>query len=134
MHALSFSLSIFLSLVLFAAHGHLLENVDARSAIMIRVATIGYARPPDFEVRAPGEPEMAERIDYALKNSARFRRAFAEEAAAAAASRTPTESRRRSRSRSRSRYAYSKKRSRTSEDDGDGDGDGDDLRSARSKL
>ena len=104
-----------------------------RSAIMIRVATIGYARPPDFEVRAPGEPEMTERIDYALKNSARFRRAFAEEVAAAS-SRTHTSTESRRRSRSRSRYAYSKKRSRTSEDDGDGDGDGDDLRSARSKL
>ena len=74
---------------------------------MIRVATIGYARPPDFEVRAPGEPEMAERIDYALKNSARFRRAFAEEAQAAS-SRSLTESRRRTSSRSRSGYAYSK--------------------------
>lgn len=38
------------------------------SAIMIRVATIGYKRPPEFELDATEQPSVKERAVYALKN------------------------------------------------------------------
>ena len=43
------------------------------SAILIRVATIGYARGPDFEVRSPNELSLEERIAWALLNRKIFR-------------------------------------------------------------
>jgi peroxisomal coenzyme A diphosphatase NUDT7 len=43
------------------------------SAILIRAATIGYAREPDFEVRSPKELSMEERIAWALLNRKIFR-------------------------------------------------------------
>lgn len=49
------------------------------SAILIRVATIGYGRDPDFDVLAPNQPAMSERIKYALRNDQRFINAFNEE-------------------------------------------------------
>lgn len=48
-------------------------------SILIRVAEIGFGRPPDFEVMAPGEPSMTQRIDYALRNHPKFIEAFEEE-------------------------------------------------------
>ena len=49
------------------------------SSILIRVASIGYGRPPDFEVKAPGQPTVRERIDYALRHDPRFIEAYEEE-------------------------------------------------------
>ena len=49
------------------------------SAILIRVATIGYGRDPDFDVLAPNQPAMSEIIKYALRNDQRFINAFNEE-------------------------------------------------------
>ena len=49
------------------------------SSILIRVATIGYGRPPDFEVKAPGQPSMRERIDWALRHEEKFIEAYEEE-------------------------------------------------------
>jgi coenzyme A diphosphatase NUDT7 len=43
------------------------------SAILIRVATIGYAREPDFEVHSPNELSLQERIAWALLNRKVFR-------------------------------------------------------------
>ncbi|OBZ70381.1 Nudix hydrolase 15, mitochondrial [Grifola frondosa] len=47
------------------------------AAILIRVATIGYARAPDFEVNAPGQPSQEQRIARALKHDPIFREAAA---------------------------------------------------------
>ena len=43
------------------------------SAILIRVATIGYAREPDFEVHSSEELSVEERIAWALLNRNVFR-------------------------------------------------------------
>lgn len=43
------------------------------SAILIRIATIGYAREPDFEVHSPNELSLHERIAWALLNRKVFR-------------------------------------------------------------
>ena len=43
--------------------------------MLIRVATIGYGREPDFEPSAPDEPAMAQRIAYALRTDPVFRAA-----------------------------------------------------------
>lgn len=89
------------------------DLVFVTSAILIRVAMIGYGRAPDFDIVAPGQPPMIERIDYALKHSQRFRQAFAEDA-----------------NRSRARRGT---RTRRNPDKAD-DEHGDDLWTARSKL
>lgn len=44
-------------------------------SILIRVATIGYAREPDFEVFAPGQLPQEQRIIYQLKTDSVFREA-----------------------------------------------------------
>ncbi|KJA17714.1 hypothetical protein HYPSUDRAFT_90506 [Hypholoma sublateritium FD-334 SS-4] len=49
------------------------------AAMMIRVATIGYAREPDFEVQAPNTPTTEERIAWALLHRPAFRAACQEE-------------------------------------------------------
>ncbi|KAI5116234.1 hypothetical protein M0805_003296 [Coniferiporia weirii] len=49
------------------------------ASMLIRVACIGYARAPDFEIAAPGQPSMSERIDYALRHDPKFVEAAAEE-------------------------------------------------------
>jgi len=49
------------------------------SAILIDVATIGYARPPTFELQPPNSPTMEERIAYALLLHPTFRQAFIDE-------------------------------------------------------
>ena len=46
---------------------------------MIRVATIAFRRKPEFDILAPGQPVMAERIDYALKHDPKFLHAKEEE-------------------------------------------------------
>ncbi|KAI0076967.1 hypothetical protein K474DRAFT_1181426 [Panus rudis PR-1116 ss-1] len=45
------------------------------ASILIRVASIGYGRKPDFEVNAPGQPTHEERIVDALKHHEVFRSA-----------------------------------------------------------
>ncbi|PPQ92758.1 hypothetical protein CVT25_003867, partial [Psilocybe cyanescens] len=45
------------------------------AAMLIRTATIGYARQPDFEVHAPHAPTSEERIAWALLNRKVFREA-----------------------------------------------------------
>ena len=37
------------------------------SAILIRVSSVGYAQAPEFELEAPDQPSMGERINYALQ-------------------------------------------------------------------
>ncbi len=49
------------------------------SAMMIRVASLAFRRPPEFEVMAPGQPTMIERIDYVLSNDPKFLKAKEEE-------------------------------------------------------
>jgi len=41
--------------------------------MLIRVATIGYARKPDFEVQSPNELSMEKRIAWTLLNRKIFR-------------------------------------------------------------
>jgi hypothetical protein len=53
--------------------------IGIRSAILIDVATIGYARPPTFELQPPNSPTMEERIAYALLLHPTFRQAFIDE-------------------------------------------------------
>jgi len=43
------------------------------AAILIRVATVGYAREPDFEVLSPNELSLEERIAWALLNRKVFK-------------------------------------------------------------
>ena len=50
-----------------------------QSAIMIRVATIGYQRSPDFKLYAVEQPSDNERAVYALKNKPEVREAAARE-------------------------------------------------------
>lgn len=45
------------------------------SAILIKVATIGYGREPEFEPHAPDQPTMQQRIAYALRHDRVFREA-----------------------------------------------------------
>lgn len=52
-----------------------LNALDPRSAILIRVASIGYGQEPDFEPYAPEQPTMEQRIAYALKYDPVFREA-----------------------------------------------------------
>ena len=47
--------------------------------MLIRVATIGYAREPDFEVHPPGTPFTRERIAWALLSRKVFRDACEKE-------------------------------------------------------
>ena len=47
--------------------------LNTSSGILIRVATIGYAREPDFEVHSPNELSLEERIAWALLNRKVFR-------------------------------------------------------------
>ena len=49
------------------------------SGMLIHVAAVGYGREPDFELRAPDEPGMAQRIAYALRTDPVFRAAAAAE-------------------------------------------------------
>lgn len=49
---------------------------------MIRVASIAFRRSPDFEVMAPGQPTMIDRIDYVLQNDPKFLKAKEEEESA----------------------------------------------------
>lgn len=49
-----------------------LSHLTYHRAILIRVASVGYARDPDFEVAAPNQPTMIERVDFALHNNAKF--------------------------------------------------------------
>ena len=48
-----------------------LKNIS--SAILIRIAIIGYAREPDFEVNSPNELSLEERIAWALLNRKVFK-------------------------------------------------------------
>ncbi|KAI0774717.1 NUDIX hydrolase domain-like protein [Trametes elegans] len=45
------------------------------ASILIRVATIGYGRDPEFEPYAPGQPTMQQRIAHALRYDPIFREA-----------------------------------------------------------
>ncbi|KAI0355435.1 hypothetical protein OH77DRAFT_1424933 [Trametes cingulata] len=45
------------------------------AAILIKVATIGYGREPDFEPYAPGQPTTQQRIAHALRHDPVFREA-----------------------------------------------------------
>lgn len=47
--------------------------------MLIRTATIGYARAPKFEVDVPGGPTVEERIAHDMLNHPTFRKACAEE-------------------------------------------------------
>jgi hypothetical protein len=49
------------------------------AAILIRVATIGYARVPTFEVQLPNAPTMEERIAHSLLTHPTFRQAYIDE-------------------------------------------------------
>ncbi|KZT06452.1 uncharacterized protein LAESUDRAFT_725888 [Laetiporus sulphureus 93-53] len=49
------------------------------AAILIRVATIGYGREPDFDVCAPGQPSQEERIAFEMRNHPIFREAARQE-------------------------------------------------------
>ncbi|EAU82611.1 hypothetical protein CC1G_07893 [Coprinopsis cinerea okayama7 len=49
------------------------------AAMLIRVATIGYGREPDFEVHPPGAPTMDERIAWALVHRKVFKDACEKE-------------------------------------------------------
>ncbi|KAF9449059.1 hypothetical protein P691DRAFT_728642 [Macrolepiota fuliginosa MF-IS2] len=49
------------------------------AGMMIRVATIGYGRQPDFEVITPGAPSLDERIAWALLSRPVFRHACEKE-------------------------------------------------------
>jgi len=49
------------------------------ASILIQVATIGYARQPDFEVELPGGPTREQRIAYSALHDENFRKAFDEE-------------------------------------------------------
>ncbi|KAF9477836.1 hypothetical protein BDN70DRAFT_809966 [Pholiota conissans] len=49
------------------------------AAMMIRVATIGYGREPDFEVHPPNASTTTERMAWALLNRPAFRKACEEE-------------------------------------------------------
>ncbi|EPQ58856.1 hypothetical protein GLOTRDRAFT_69833 [Gloeophyllum trabeum ATCC 11539] len=49
------------------------------AAILIEVATIGYAQEPEFEVEAPDQPSQFERIVCAMKYTEHFREAQREE-------------------------------------------------------
>ena len=55
------------------------ENSLIHSAILINVATVGYAQPPEFNVDAYGQPSMEERIEYAVQNETKFLEAVEEE-------------------------------------------------------
>jgi coenzyme A diphosphatase NUDT7 len=44
--------------------------------MLIRTATIGYAREPDYEVQPPDAPSMEERIAYVMLHNPNFRDAF----------------------------------------------------------
>ena len=68
-----FGLTAFVS---FLCRESSLTNVvlyNTSSAILIRVATIGYAREPDFEVHSPNQLSLEERIAWALLNRKVFR-------------------------------------------------------------
>ncbi|KZT62842.1 hypothetical protein CALCODRAFT_478751 [Calocera cornea HHB12733] len=43
------------------------------AAILVRAAEIGYGRPPEFEVMAPGQKTIRERIAWALRHVPRLR-------------------------------------------------------------
>ena len=47
--------------------------------MLIRAATIGYGRDPDFEVQAPNGPLTDERIAYVMLHDCVFREAFERE-------------------------------------------------------
>ncbi|KLO08645.1 hypothetical protein SCHPADRAFT_944291 [Schizopora paradoxa] len=49
------------------------------AAMMIRVASIAFRRSPDFDVIAPGQPTMIDRIDYVLHNDPKFLKAKEDE-------------------------------------------------------
>lgn len=49
------------------------------SAILITVASIGYARPPSFELRPPNAPSAEETIASALLSHPTFRQAYLDE-------------------------------------------------------
>lgn len=46
---------------------HLSSLIPKDRAIMIRVASIGYGLRPEFVLKAPGQPGMRERIEYAIR-------------------------------------------------------------------
>ena len=52
---------------------------DNRSGVLIRVATVGYGREPDYEVHAPDEPSQEERMAFELKTSPILREACLKE-------------------------------------------------------
>ncbi|EMD40315.1 hypothetical protein CERSUDRAFT_110918 [Gelatoporia subvermispora B] len=49
------------------------------ASILIRAATIGYGREPDYELNAPGQPSLPERLAYALRNHPVLREAALKE-------------------------------------------------------
>jgi peroxisomal coenzyme A diphosphatase NUDT7 len=53
-----------------------LNPFSRRSAILIRTATIGYARQPSFEVNAPDAPSMNARIASSMLYHPTFREAL----------------------------------------------------------
>lgn len=49
------------------------------ASIMIRVASVGYARPPEFEVQPPGAPRLEARLAWALLSRPEFWEAYRKE-------------------------------------------------------
>ncbi|GLB34335.1 putative NUDIX domain containing protein [Lyophyllum shimeji] len=49
------------------------------ASIMIRVASIGYARTPEFEVQPPRAPKLEARLAWALLSRPEFREAYSKE-------------------------------------------------------
>lgn len=52
---------------------------DNRSGVLIRVATVGYGREPDFDANAPDEPSQEERMAFELRASPVLREACLKE-------------------------------------------------------
>ncbi|KAM6496455.1 NUDIX hydrolase domain-like protein [Amanita muscaria] len=53
--------------------------IGLTAAILIRVAEVAFSRLPSFELRAPGEPTMVQRLAWAMVTRPVYRRAFEEE-------------------------------------------------------
>lgn len=47
----------------------IMDADDNRSGVLIRVATVGYGREPDFDAYAPDEPSQEERMAFELRAS-----------------------------------------------------------------
>lgn len=64
-----------LCLALACASTQLTRLLPHARGILIKVATIGYGREPEFEPHAPDEPNTQQRIAHALRHDPVFREA-----------------------------------------------------------